>query len=108
MMPNTQVMELRRETRKPVDLYVLYRRVGENKFLPAKLENVSLHGLFMKTDDSFFVGEELEIIISPEKPDYEPMQVTVEVVRIQTSDNDRDAGYGCKVTSTQLIENIAI
>ena len=97
---------LRKETRRETNQPILYRLQGESKFRPARMKNVSHHGLFMQTTESLQVGEEAEIIISPYDSALDPIQVTVEVVHIQPIDTENVNGYGCKVTSSNFIENI--
>ena len=97
---------LRKETRQETNRQILYRLPGESNFRPAQMKNVSHHGLFMHTTESLQIGEEAEIIISPYDSTLDPVQVTVEVVHIQPTDVEHINGYGCKVTSSTLIENI--
>lgn len=97
---------LRKETRRETNRPILYRLPEESNFRPAQMKNVSHHGLFMQTSESLQIGEEVEIIISPYDSASDPVQVTVEVVHIQPADTENAKGYGCKVTSSNFIENI--
>lgn len=99
---------LRFEERKETDTQILFRVAGESNFRKARMKNVSHHGIFMHAHESLQIGEQAEIIISPYDSEYEPMQVTVEIVHIQQADKSDQNGYGCKVTSSNIIENIDI
>lgn len=99
---------LRREERHEVDQMILYRLPGESNFKPARVKNISHHGLFMHTMEILDIGEEAEVIIAPYNSATDPVQVTVEIVHIQATEMETPNGYGCKVTSSNCIENIDI
>lgn len=107
-MQNSQAHEksFRREQRHKISRSILFRLSGESDFKPAWAHNVSHHGLFMQTSKEMLIGEEAEVIISPFDSQFDPVQVTVEVVHRQTGDSKNGLGYGCKVTSSNIIENI--
>lgn len=96
----------RREKRHNTSRPILFRMAGEAAFKPAQVHNVSHHGLFMLTNEILLVGDEADVIISPFDSEFDPVQVTVEVVHTQQVDGDNRQGYGCKVTSSNIIENI--
>lgn len=96
----------RREERKEADGLILFRLSGETSFRQAKIKNISHHGLFMLAHELLQLGEQAEVIISPYDSEHNPMQVTVEIVHIQPADETIENGYGCKVTSSNIIENI--
>lgn len=98
----------RREERKETNGIILFRPTGESNFRRARIKNISHHGLFMLAHELLQIGEEAEVIISPYDSKYEPMQVTVEIVHIQPGEHPDESGYGCKVTSSNIIENIDI
>jgi len=96
----------RREERKETDRLILFRLSGEPNFRPARIKNISHHGLFMQAHEALQIGEQAEVIIAPYDSACEPMQVTVEIVHIQPAEKTTQHGYGCKVTSSNFIENI--
>ena len=98
----------RQEERHKTDRVILYRLEGESSFKPARVNNISHHGLFMLTAENLQIGEQAEVIISPYDSAFDPIQVTVEIVHIQQTSADTEKGYGCKVTSSNIIENIAV
>ena len=104
-MQQVEPQSLRKEERFSTDRVILFRPTEESDFRPARLKNISHHGLFMRTSELLSIGEQVEVIISPFDCTSDPVQVTVEVVHMQITEQGAEQGYGCKVTSSNTIEN---
>ena len=88
---NTDRSERRRSKRYQVQLRALFQRKGTTHFLEAETDDISAHGVFVRTKRRpLDIGTPLTILFKPEGSEKEIMVPGV-VVRIKTAESPDDS-----------------
>ena len=79
----------------PVNAELTYHIQGEDQAYTGNCKDLSHTGIFFITEQSLSKGQTLEITIDAKYSTFEPMKATVEVMRVESSDNK--FSVGCKI-----------
>ncbi len=99
MVVEAVLQNLRKEKRCIVKINALYCVTGTSGFKRAKIENISVHGIYLRIKEDITVGAKLDVMFSSQDQSREVL-VCVEVLH-----HVKD-GYGCKVISNNTFESM--
>ncbi len=91
--------DFRKEERQVVNLNVLYCVTGTSNFRRARVENISVHGIYLRIKESISVGVKLDVMFASEDK-LDEVLVCVEILH-----HIKD-GYGCRVISENTFKRM--
>jgi len=74
---------------------ITFRISGSNKTCTGSCKDLSHTGIYFVTEQALSEGQSLEITIDSKNTKFEPMEATVEVVRVDAADNQYCVG--CRI-----------
>lgn len=95
-----KLVNLRREERHVVNLNALYCITGTSNFRRAKVENISVYGIYLRLKEDLSVGMKLDVMFNLNDKSVDEILVCVEILH-----NIKD-GYGCRVISENTFESL--
>ncbi len=95
----TVLSNIRAEERQVVNLNALYCVSGTSNFKRARVENISVHGIYLRLKEDISVGTKLDVMFAS-KGKLDEVLVCVEILH-----HVKD-GYGCRVISENTFENM--
>ena len=95
----TVLSNIRAEERQVVNLNALYCVSGTSNFRRAKVENISVHGIYLRLKEDISVGTKLDVMFASNGKSDEVL-VCVEILH-----HVKD-GYGCRVISGNTFKSI--
>lgn len=98
MSESMKVLDRRKDERIIVHGQVQFCTLSNNDYRGALLEDFSQLGMLLYLDDEFSVGSKIKIRVEPSEDESEqPLEFTVEIVRIADQSVDNRTGYGCRI-----------
>ncbi len=91
--------DFRKEERQVVNLNALYCVTGTSNFRRARVENISVHGVYLRLKEDISVGTKLDVMFASEG-NSDGVLVCVEILH-----HVKD-GYGCRVISENTFERM--
>lgn len=79
--------EKRNFIRMKIDTMVSFQRADSKERYEGRCCNLSGAGMLLETDKKLKIGDRLKVTIPSEGPDYEPLDASVEVVRVDAIPN---------------------
>lgn len=99
IVPSNVLSNLRKEERQVVNLNALYCVTGTSNFRRAKVENISVYGIYLRLKEDISVGTKLDVMFVSEGKSDEVL-VCIEILH-----HVKD-GYGCRVISENTFESM--
>ena len=95
----TVLSNIRAEERQVVNLNALYCVSGTSSFKRARVENISVHGIYLRLKEDISVGTKLDVMFASNGKSDEVL-VCVEILH-----HVKD-GYGCRVISENTFKSM--
>ncbi len=89
--------EKRAHPRIDVDGKVRFKGIEMEDFEEGELKNVSASGILLLTPRQFQLGDILSVVLAPDEPGADPIEMQARIVRNHISADDALIGYGCLI-----------